>query len=97
MLANNIQINKGTRDKILKLAKAVKSVIITNDDGTLSAIYQKAEDGYFCLIKKAGEMRKPSDKPLLVTAGEFVNAVNSCFDKKWFFQFYNKTNIITWN
>jgi len=97
MINQNMEIKKGNEEKIMKLACAVKSVIATNKDHTLSVVYQKKDNFYLCVIRKTGSDRRIKEEPIQVTNEEFKNVIHNCFKDNYFFQFYNKTNVLTWD
>jgi len=84
---------KGRDAFALSLSQA--SIMFTNPDNTLQALFERDGDNFLCIVKKYGSKTIP-DEAISLTFDEFKKSFGKCFTEKWFLSLFKKSRIISW-
>jgi len=84
---------KGRDAFLLSLKKA--SIMFTNPENTLQALFERDGDNFLCVIKKYGS-KTVSDEALTLTFDEYKKNFGKCIRENWFLNLFTDKKIITW-
>ena len=89
----DIKVVKGREAFALSLKRA--SVMFTNPDNTLQALFERDGDNFLCIIKKYGSKTVPGEA-ISLTLNEYAKSFGKCIEEKWFLNLFSQKKIITW-
>ena len=86
------KILKGKEAFLLSLKKS--SVMFTNPDKTLQALFEREGEKFLCLIKKYGSVTNPKEA-ISINIDEYKKSFKNCINEKWFLYCFTNEKIIT--
>ena len=88
-----IRTMKGKEGFLLSLKQS--SIMFTNPDNTLQALFERDGDNFLCIIKKYGS-KTIANEAISLTLEEYRKSFGKCWKEHWFFNFFKDKKIITW-